>query len=178
MCLPGAIAADALAKGLAVVQAASTTLSIVGQNQAASAEADAARNATIADYNTLQEQERQVNNQSTLERMERMRQAQRERARLRVAMGESGLDGVSPLREINNSFLQESYDIGVMQENKENKIHMNTLQKESAYATGRGRYNAAKSRMVNPLLGALMIGGSGIEGYGSGFQLGQTLKGK
>lgn len=152
--------------------------SINAQNRMAQAEAEAASQAALADYNTLVEQQRQINQQTSLEKVERYRQAMRERSRLLVALGEAGVDGFTPGRELANAYLQTSYDVGIMEENRQNRMSQNLLEMGSVSATARSRANVARSKYISPLYGALMIGSAATQGYGAGFQLGQTIKGR
>lgn len=162
---------------MAAMYGLQTITSVQAQNRMAKQEAEAAGKAAQADYNTLFEQQRQINQQATLEKMERIRQSLRERARLYVALGETGTEGLSPLRELSNVSLQTSYDIGIMNENLQNRRSQNLLKQEAVRAKALGRINAARSQRVSPLYGALLVGSSAIQGYGAGFQLGRTLKG-
>lgn len=162
---------------MAVAYGLQTIASVNAQNKMAVAEAEAAAQAAQADYNTLAEQQRQINQQVGLEKMERIRQSLRERARLYVALGESGADGLSPLRELSNVSLQTAYDIGIMEENLQNKRSQNVLEQEAVKSKAQGRINVARSKSIKPLYGALMVGSSAIQGYGSGFQFAKTLEG-
>jgi predicted metal-dependent phosphoesterase TrpH len=150
---------------------------VQSQNKIAKREAEAAEKAAQADYNALTEQQRQINQQATLEKMERIRQSLRERARLVVALGEAGADGLSPLRELSNVSLQTSYDIGIMDENQQNRRSQNILEQEAVRTNAQSRINVAKSKYIKPLHGALIVGSSAIQGYGAGFQYGKTLSG-
>lgn len=162
---------------MAATGAVQTGLEIATQNAMAEAQAEAAVNAAIADYNTLQEQQREINQQSNLEQIERQKQAMRERSRLIVAMSEAGISGNSPMREIANSFQQESYDIGIIKENKENQLYGNRKQQEAVHANAKSRVNAAKSNMISPALAALQIGSGAVSGYVAGDNLSKVLRG-
>jgi hypothetical protein len=162
---------------MAAMTAIQTAVQISTQNKMAEAESEAAVKSANADYMRLAEQETQVNQQSNLEEMERERQALRERARLKVAMEESGVAGVSPIRELANSFLQQEYDESIIETNRGNKLDQSRADANSVYTTGKSRINSAKSKITNPLAAGLQIGLSGVSGYASGYGLGKTLRG-
>lgn len=161
MCVPSGYIAPALA----TISAISSLAQIQMQNAQAQAEEAAARQAYAYDMAALQERARQFQQAFDLEAFERARQGLRERARIAVAAGEAGVGGRSLLREIANSMFQEAYDIGVMQENLENRLAQSELQAQGLFAQAQGRINYAQSRRVNPFLGALMIGGSAASAY-------------
>lgn len=154
-----------------------TASEISAQNKQADAEIAAANQAYGVDINLLNEQFYQIQEQTALDQVERQRQALRERGRMMVAMGEVGIEGNSPLREIANSFLQESFDKGIMEANKENRIKQNYAERKKIKAERESRINQAKSKKVDPLFGTLLIGSSGLSGAASGRKLGTTLFG-
>lgn len=163
---------------MAAMYGIQTITSISSQNKQAKMEVQAAEDAAQADYNILVEQQRQVNQKASLEKAERQRQALRERGRLRVALGEAGIDGVSPGREMANAFLQEAYDKAIIEENRENQGSQNLQERFSVGTNAKSRINAANSKRIGGLNGALMIGSSAVSGYGAGYQFGKTLKGE
>jgi hypothetical protein len=133
--------------GLAI-QAGQQVLNIGGQNDAAEAQANAARDSAISDYQQLEEQARQIGVQAAGENLERTRQALRERSRLRVAMGEAGVEGNSPLREIANTFLQEGYDKGIINTNLQNKLNQNRTEVQNVFITQKSRIDQAKASVL------------------------------
>lgn len=104
-----------------------------------------------------------------------MRQGMRERAKARVLAGESGVAGITPIREQANSFLQQAYDIGIMQTNRNNKLEQVEAEKQGIWATASGRLNQAAGRTTNPFMAGLQIVTSGVSGAASGMTLGNTL---
>lgn len=162
---------------MAALSIFSTLLEINSTNEQAKYMIESARNAAVADYNLLELQGKQINQQVDLEQMERQKQAARERSRLLTAMGAAGVSGNTALRQIANTFLQESYDKGIMEQNRENSLLQTQAQIEKVSATQRSRINEAKSQMINPLQGALMIGISGLSGLSAGSKLSKTFTG-
>lgn len=162
---------------MAAIGAFTTMFEIAQNNSQAKYMIESARNAAVADYNLLELQGKQINQQVDLEQMERQKQAARERSRLLTAMGAAGVSGNTALRQISNTFLQESYDTGIMEQNRENSLLQNQAQVEKVYATQKSRINEANSQMINPLLGSLMIATSGVSGLSTGANLSKTFTG-
>lgn len=173
MCEPIITAA---ASAMAAMNMATSYFSIKSRNDAANAEAEAAVNAANADYVLLNKREEQVNSQAALEERERMEQGMRERSKMRVAMGESGLTGNSMLRQISSSFVDESWDVGIIDANRTNEIEGIEAQKIKTYSDAQGRVNSAKSKITNPFMAGLQIGGAGFQGASSGAALGKSLR--
>jgi hypothetical protein len=161
----------------AALSAAQAGLQIQAQNEMAVEQAEAAKEAAVVDYQQLQEQARQVSIQGAGENLERTRQALRERARLRVAMGEAGVEGNSPLREVANAFLQEGYDKGIINTNVKNRLLQNQMQVNAAFATQKSRINQGNASIVNPWQAVLQISEAGMKGYMNGVQMGGIMQG-
>lgn len=164
MCLPLVVAA-----GMAVMSMATTAMQIQQQNDAAGAQMDAATAAARQDYILLNRKQEEVGKQEALEATERVRQGERERAKMRVAMGEAGVAGVTPLRVLGNSMLQEQYDVGVMEANRDAQFMSVQDEKNKVNADAASRINVAKSNVVSPFMAGLQIAGSGVKGYMSGY---------
>lgn len=162
---------------MAAVTAATTTMTIKNQNDMAEAQAEQANASAQSQYNALQEEERQINSQAALEKLERQRQALRERASLRVATGESGVAGVNPTRELANVGVQESYDMAILEENRQNKVYQNQSNKGAVQAEAKARNLDAMSKYTGALSSGLQIGASGAEGAVKGAQYGTKIEG-
>jgi hypothetical protein len=160
-----------------VMSAVTAGISIQNQNAAANAEAQAAESAAVADYQQLHEQSLQIGMKGTLENVARSRQALRERSRLKVAMGEAGVQGNSPLREIANSLLQESFDKGINKTNYTNALAQTNAQSQAVYANELSRINSADSKRIGALQSILMIGSSAMSGYASGAAMSDSING-
>ena len=153
----------------AIVASAATAIGnyaqIKAQNAQAKAEMKAAKNAALYDTLALEMRRHQINQSTDLEIFERQRQALRERSRIAVAAGEAGVAGNSPARMIAQSILDASFDIGVRQSNRESNLLQTKLDEEAVKATKTYRVNTARSQMINPFMGALMIGGRTASTY-------------
>lgn len=93
---------------------------------------------------------------------ERVREARKERARIRVAAGESGVAGLSVAAQLSNSFLQQSQDVATIRR----QAHMN--QRAANAAT-----RSEMSKIVKPtaLSAGLQIAAAGYRGYSTGLQI-------
>jgi hypothetical protein len=138
--------------------AISTAYGIYQGNQQAEAGAAAAQMAADADMALLGERNKQINANASLETLERQRQAAREQARIRTAAGEAGALGNSTLRMLNNSMLQQGYDTGIIDTNRENAINQTAAEAEGVNAQFQSRHNEAMSNYTNPLMAGLQIG--------------------
>ncbi|MDA8169198.1 MAG: hypothetical protein M0Z59_05795 [Nitrospiraceae bacterium] len=156
-----------------MLSAGSTAASIVGQNKQARAETEAANKAAQADYDSLEQKQKEIAEQESLQQFERERQGRRERALMTVNAG--GLSGNTLLREQLNSMLQESFDIGILKQNKENQTGQTLRDMNAVYAQAQGRRNAAVSKMISPLMAGLQIGTSGLQGYETGYTIAKQL---
>ena len=150
---------------MAVMAAASTAMQIKQQNDTASAQAKAANNAATADYQLLNRKQGEIGEKAALEETERMRQGRRERAMLNVSMGEAGVQGIAPIRQQAASYVDQSWDVGIMESNKRSNLAAAEDEKRKTYTDAQGRVNMAKSNVVSPLMAGLQIGGAGLKGY-------------
>ncbi len=159
----------ALALGMAGLQAAGTGLQIAQQNKVAAATMKAAANEAKTNIQLLEQRKQEEQQKADVESFERMRQALREEAKVRVAAGEAGALGNSVLRQLNDAMLQAGYDIGLIQTNKEMALRQIQAQQTAEAQKAKGRIKAAKASTMSPLAAGLSIGISaglgGLQGY-------------
>jgi hypothetical protein len=105
-----------------LVGVASSVGSFVQQGQQAKSQRRAMEANYAQQMDTLQQQYKQTNQQATDEMSARAREAMIERARLRVAGGESGLSGNSNDRIVNESSFNEGFDIASIESNRQNSL--------------------------------------------------------
>ena len=149
-----------------VISAVATGYDMMQQNRLASAQEAAARNAYNADMQQLELQAEQTNDEATLEKLERQRQAAREQSRIIASISEVGGLGGSFLSMMANSRLQAGYDTGIMEKNRVNAIQQNKTYQKSIGATYQSRMNEAGSRRVSPFMAGLQIAGYAANSYG------------
>lgn len=150
------------------VSVASSGMQIQAQRQQAKYEMQAASQAAINDYIQLGELQRQQSEEHNVEVSERIAQSMRERSRAVVAMGESGVTGVSPLREIAASYMLAQKDTGIMGVNYANKTKQTNAGIYNTYANHASRVNQASGKMGSFWGTALQIGSAAYGGYSQG----------
>lgn len=101
------------------------------------------------DYALMTKQAEQVNEEASLNTLERIRQGMRERARMRVASAESGLGGVSAERIQTNLLFQQGYDTALIEEDRSNKLDSISAQADRVNAEQEGRVNEVFGQGVN-----------------------------
>ena len=97
---------------------------------------------------------------------ERVKQARRERARLRVAAGEAGVGGGSVSAQLRDSFAQQNQDAATIARNARFADRASEARTESAFA---------QIDRPNLLTAGLQIATAGYSGYSQGLQL-ENLK--
>jgi hypothetical protein len=171
MCDPATATLVVAAVG-AVTSIATSVVSADAQRKSAhtqrDAQIDAAKTAANADYLRLSEQASQVNDQNKLERLTRMRAGLRERAIARVGSGESGLMGSTPGREGMLSYLNQQFDMSVLEQNRVNAQGQIEANRQAVGAQEAGRINVANSiQGPSSLASGLQIGSAVLGGAGN-----------
>lgn len=169
-------AATITAAIMAITAATSTAMSIKASNDQAEAQSKAASNAAASDYIQQTEQQDQTNQQAALEKTERARQAMIERAKLRVSQGEAGIGGLTPMKEMQESYMNETYDASILETNRANRIRQIEAEKEGVRANAQGRINVSRSGVTPGWAAGLQIGFSGVEGGIKGYTIGKGMK--
>jgi len=174
MCNP--VALGAVMGGLQMV---SSMMATNAQNEQAEAQAEAANKAASYDYQQLAAQKMEEDEQSAQEKLQRQLQTAREHSRISVAMGEAGVTGTSGLRILNNTLMQGSYDIGVIEANRASKARQIMSQVDAVHAQNVGRVNQAEANTVSSAMGFLNAGLAGVSGAAEGYTMGESFfKGK
>lgn len=168
MCSP-AIAAGVMG-GISMIQ---STLTILQANQQAGIEMEAANRAAAADYATIAAQRTEIAQASASESMDVAREMLRKRATLRVAQGESGVSGVTPIRELANVRLQKAEALGRIEANTESALLQSKREEDKVRATRESRLSAAKG--IGGWAAALQIGASTASGALQGYSVGKGI---
>lgn len=138
---------------LAVVAAATTTVSVVQQYQATNAQ-----NAAIA--STYAAQVSQIKDSETADINDRLREARKEQGRIKVAAGEGGLQlSGSVAALLRDSTMQTALYDERIRTNADNKIAAAGNEATSMYS---------QVKMPTALGAGLQIAGSAVQGYFSG----------
>lgn len=141
------------------ISALSGIMSYGAQNEMAQAQMDAGAESHRLMLQQIQEKQRQINQQNTLEQSERNKQGMIERAQVATIAGESGALGFSADRLIGESFMSESLDIASLETNRGNAIKQTEYEKQASGARYKSTVNIAKSNQGNLISTGLQIAG-------------------
>lgn len=165
MCNPLVVGA-----AFAAMSAISKGAELGKKNEMAEKMGQSASDSLQMQYEALAKRERQVNDKASMDKLARSRQALREQSKLRVAMGEAGImGGASPVRLLNDAMIQGTFDKGIIDQNKENRIDQIQYQKKQAYSQANARIARAESMVSSPLMSTMSIGMAGLKGFASGY---------
>jgi hypothetical protein len=145
----------------------SMLMAITQQKQAAdqmSDQADYANKNYMNKTLATMDQEKQINDQSTLESIERNRQALRAMANTEAYAADAGIMGNSLLRQIVDTQVQSGYDLGLIKYNRDNAIKQSNYSLNTDYLAAK----QASDVSMNPWLSGLQIVSSGARGYAAG----------
>lgn len=160
---------------MAAIGAASSAMGIYGQNQAADAEAAAARAANEQQQIALREQQIQIGQAASEEARQKARETNRQLAKFMVASGASGLGGVSTARQESVIGIGEQIAQGIIRTNRQNQLNQSYRQSLSIAAQNQGIINQARASKSNPLSAVLGIAMGGGTGYMAGADLKKAL---
>ena len=178
MCNPAAFMVATM-----VISAVSTGVSMYQQNQAQKSQMKAAKKesqyieeAEVVQIEALDAQIEEVTDKGELEKLERARQAMRERAKIMVAASESGALGNSVLQQLSASFVQEGEDKGIIDYNTRADVDQVERQKRATEINSERQKANAFASVQQPISGfmqGLNIGLSGASGAMSGYAMGK-----
>lgn len=142
------------------ISVASAGMSYIEGQQNISNQAEATNNATRLGYQQENERLTQVNEQSALDKTERIKQGMLERAKASTIAGESGALGLSSDRLILDSFMQEGTDIASLEKNRLNAEKQSSYSKRQIEMNGNNANTKASSSAPTLLGTGLQIGGA------------------
>jgi hypothetical protein len=150
------------------ISAAAAAYQVKQTNENMERQAEEASKAEGLDMSRLAARSEEENDAAAQEKLQRELQTQRERGRIRVAQGESGVSGSTTLRVLDTSLRQGAMDVSVMEANRLSKQDQMNFDKMGVGNKADSRRAAAQAGFVSPGLAALQIGGAGASGYASG----------
>ena len=150
---------------LAAVSAAATTSAVIQQNKQVQATLDGTATAKQADYNAIAAQQAGVDDGATAASLAVQAEANRARATLRVAQGESGLVGPTQLRELAAQKSAEEANLATIEANRAAANAELANKKVGVDITAKGRMNAANQQAIGGFAAGLQIGGSAASTY-------------
>lgn len=160
---------------IAAVSAAGTAASVIQNNKAVQNQLNGTAVAQQADINAITAQMGEVDDGVTGASLAIQAEANRARATLRVAQGESGLVGPTQLREIAASRLAENANLATLEANRASQDAQISRNLDNINITAQGRINAAKDKAIGPAAAGLQIGGSAAGGFLSGYTAGKSI---
>jgi hypothetical protein len=170
-----------------VIAAASAGVQAYQSNKARDAAQDAAAEqeklsleAEANQLKALEEQMEQETDKTELAKLDRKRQAMRERAKIRVAASESGAFGNSMLKEISASQVAEGFDVGILDYNLRARSEQLSRQAKATQISTRAQI--ARGRASVPLstptwMQGLNIGLAGAGGAAQGASMSSPFDG-
>lgn len=160
---------------MAVLSAGSTALSIKAQNEAIAQQQESINATTMMNYSLKKQQEEEVKQKAAVELTGEQIKRVQERGAIKAAQGESGVAGASPLRELANSYLQQSLTAGSIISKEEAEQRSIGLEMQSTYLQSLSEYNKLESQATEGWEAGLQILQSGIQGGLSGYSMGGAL---
>lgn len=158
--------------GMAALGGASAAANVRATNKASERGMQDAVNQQILSQN-MAAQESQDNAQATgMAMAEKAKAHEKSQAALRVSQAESGLTGISPLRDIANTYMQQSYDMSTLTEQGSSTQRNTSREMQGQTNAARSSYNDAKGKGIGGFQAGLQIAGStaqgGLQGYTAG----------
>lgn len=153
---------------MALMAAASTAVGIRQQGAAAEATAESAHAAAINQSNDLQARQAENNLRTSQELSERQRQHMRERSRIRASTAESGLSGISPLRNLVTSNINAALDLDTINLNSDLTSQQSMRNQNTVAAQRQSRIDAAMGQVPSAFGSLLQIGQAGLGGFNAG----------
>lgn len=149
----------------AVIMGGLSAYQIKQQNEAIADQQESIAATTKMNYALKQQQEAEAKTQAGMELSNEAIKRFQERGAVRAAQAESGVAGASPLRELANTYLQESLTAGTIISKSEAEQRSLALQNQSTYLQGLSQINALDAQYTTGFDAALQIGISAGAGY-------------
>lgn len=160
---------------IAAVSAAGSAAAVVQNNKSVQAQLTGAGNAQTADYNAISAQMAEVDDGASAAAREVQAEANRARATLRVAQGESGLVGPTQLRELAAQKEARDANLATIEANRTASNAQIARAKAGIDINAAGRMAEANAKVIGPMGAGLQIGGAAISGYFTGKTASQNI---
>ena len=160
---------------LAIASIASTAAAMDQQRRAANQQADSAEEAARIQQQTLAQRNQQEAIATTQQMSERQRQYLRERGAIRAATAESGLSGISPLRNLVSAGANLEMDYDTIATNNAFARQQSMTEAMGIAAQRQSRIDSAMASVPSSLGAALQIGMAGTQGYLAGSDLNTAI---
>lgn len=142
-----------------------TAYQIKNQNKAIANQQESIAATTRMNYALKQQQEQELKEQAGMELTNESIKRFQERGAIKAAQSESGVAGASPLRELSNTYLQESLTAGTIISKAEAGQRSLALENQLSYLQGLSQINQLENQYTTGFDAALQIGISAGAGY-------------
>ena len=149
----------------AVLMGAMKVRQIQGQNAAAQAQQENIAATTRMNYKMKEMQEQELKAQAGAKLTEEAIKRYAERGKIQAAQAESGVAGVSPLRELSNTYFQESLTKGSIVSEEEAKQATIGIENMNTYLQGLSQIKHLESQKSSGIDSAVQIGMTALQGY-------------
>lgn len=153
---------------MAVVSAGISAASISAQNKSLTQQQNAINSAARMNYNMEQQKQADIASKAGMDLTAEALKRQAERGRIRVAQSESGVTGASPLRELANSYLQQSFTAGSIVSKEEADIYSSSMKNVSTYLDTKNQINTLQANKTTGLAALTQVAIAGAGGYMAG----------
>jgi len=171
MCSPTAMAAT-----MAAISGGKTMAGIASKNKAAETKAESAKAEAEQNLDLLETRQDQTIESGVEKKQSRQLQGKRERAKLQVAFGNTGVTGNTPLRQLHTSMIQQGKDVGQIQTNVDNELQQIEHEQQAVTTRAEGRIEKAEARTTTGAMAGLQIIGSAAQGGMSGYSQGKSMQ--
>lgn len=159
----------------AVVMGSMTAYSISEQNKAAVKQQEAVASSVAMNYKLKEQQQEELKAKAGLDLANEAIKANVERGRIQAASAESGVSGLSPLRDLTNSYIQQSFAEGTIISGEDAALRGASLESQSSYLEGLNQVAQLEAKKTTGLNALLQVGASAAGGYMMGAGIGSSL---
>lgn len=151
----------------------------LAKDQAAAMERNA-KQARAIDMQTANQRAKEIETKGSSASFERIRQAARETAKIRLSSAEAGVFGTSVFRQLVSADVQAGHDLGLIGADTKNELLQNEQVKKGIQADYKSRMDDAKmTKQTSSLYSGpsgmgsmLQLGSAGADGFMSGYTMG------
>lgn len=154
---------------MAALAAASAASSISSNNKAQRRTEEQANNQALLSNNLMREQSQAMADQTGIKLTDKEREYDKTRASQRMAQAESGLSGSSALREVANTYMQQSFDMSSIIEEGSAAQRGEARQAQGNFNQSMSTYNTAKGNTVGGFSAGLQIATGTASGAMQGY---------
>lgn len=149
----------------AVVAGSLSAYKIQQQNKSLVEQQNEAASTARLNMQMEQQKEADLKAQTGMELTQEERKRMAERATMVTKAGESGVAGISPLRNLANSYVQQSFDTGSIVSKEEAQLYASSMSNVSTFLQTKSDINKLQSQKTTGLNALIDIGISAAGGY-------------